>query len=218
MGGVGFAALAVGCHLPPAPVVADAGTPLASAPATRAPAQDAGPFTLTPAVLDGYLRYARARLTLTSARVSELDRWAHQADAGHGRLKSKESAEILSSLQGLAHADALARADAGLPEGAFEQVDAMVRAVIDRRTLARSLNAEGEVQTFQALRDKLPADQRANLDQSFGALQQEYDAAMALTDERHRFGDAAVDLVLSREAELSQLRAQQLASWTGVKN
>jgi len=67
---------------------------------------------------------------------------------------------------------------------------------------------EGALQQYQAMRDKLPEDQRKPVEEQLADLKADHERRMKNADQREKFGDAAVDAVLTREADLARLRIE----------
>lgn len=178
------------------------GEPGHAAPGTS-PA-DVGTYVLTQEKLDAYVRYQKALITVYDGLLKGLDRLpAAKPDAGRasGILGSNEALRLLESK---AKAEEKARAEAGLSERDAREIERMVMAIINKRNMGRSFDPTGAIKQWEAMRDKLSPEQRAELDKSINDLKAQQEEIVRLTEERKQFGDTNVDLILTREDELTQ--------------
>jgi hypothetical protein len=79
--------------------------------------------------------------------------------------------------------------------------------MVTEREMAEDTARPEDLAEMEAMAKKVPADQKATIDQSIADLKAQRDRAMQLTDMRERFGSANVDVLLQREKELR-------AAWT----
>ena len=79
---------------------------------------------------------------------------------------------------------------------------------INERSNARDENVEAAIKQYQAMRDKLPEDQRKPVEDQLADLKADHEYRFKNVDQRQKFGDAAVDAVLSRESDLARLRTE----------
>jgi hypothetical protein len=114
----------------------------------------------------------------------------------------------LQLFEGKAKAEEQARAEAGLSMPEVRAIEPVVAEVINERTNARDENVEAAIQQYQAMRDKLPEDQRKPVEEQLADLKADHERRMKNVDQREKFGDAAVDAVLGREADLARLRTE----------
>jgi len=114
----------------------------------------------------------------------------------------------LQLFEAKAKAEEQARAEAGLSMQEVRGIEPIVAEVINERTNARDENVEGAIQQYQAMRDKLPEDQRKPVEEQLADLKADHERRMKNADQREKFGDAAVDAVLTREADLARLRIE----------
>lgn len=150
-------------------------TPDAAAAAPVVRPSPRGP-TLTPQVLDAYLQYQAA--------------WVGDSPEGARRLDraAREQAALKAS---------------GLTEEQITMIDEMVSAVIARRMLTQLSGSQALVPDVGNM--PMPPEQKKAMDQALAQLKLQQQAARELTDERKQFGSANIDVLLTREAELTKM-------------
>lgn len=156
---------------------------LKEAPAPAAPDPEAWALTLPK--LDGYVRYQRA-LLVQAGKVA-----APAFDGG--ALKQFDP----QTIEQRATADEHARAQAGLTEEDVVRIEEMVSAVAAKRLTARMLGFSDKLPPPELPPDATQEQQAAMLAQT--NLRK---SALNLPEERQRFGDANIDLLLKREDQL----------------
>ncbi|MDX2012101.1 MAG: hypothetical protein SFW67_18045 [Myxococcaceae bacterium] len=105
---------------------------------------------------------------------------------------------------GRARAEVEARRQLGVTELDLERTDEVVAAVVAQRTIATLTGAEA-VKEFERVTQGLAPEQRQKVEQAFGDVRARAKQVSSLDAERARFGDAAVDVVLAREAEVTRV-------------
>jgi len=195
-------------------------SPRASAPSALKPdasvASPEGPYVLTRDTLDAYVRYQRAVLVIQDSlltALSKLPATALKPDAG--RASSQSAKAALRVLEAKARAEEQARLEAGLSERDAQEIERMVMAIINKRNLGRSFDPTTAINQWEAMRGKLPPAQRTELDHSVDDLKAQQAETSRLSEERRQFGDANVDLLLSREEELTRQYNAYLEKLTG---
>lgn len=153
------------------------------APPAVAVAPD-GAFVLTPEKLDAFLRYLKAlTAVMTSTDGGLLDR---------------------------ARQDEAARVAVGLTEDDVSRIDEMMSAVIAGR-MVTNLGLEGKMQpNLEALGAQLDDEQRKRLEAATVAFKAQQQAAKDLTNERKRYGSKNIDVLLTREADLTAAWSQAM--------
>jgi hypothetical protein len=146
--------------------VVDAGA-VAAAPAP-------GELELTPAKLDGYLRYLTFGLGDGGAPVD--------------RARRDEAALKAS----------------GLTEKEVIKLDEMVSTVIARRMVTQLGESPQLNPDLAAMAGALNPEQKKQLGDAMAAFKAQQAAARELTEERKRYGSKNIDALLTREAELTQ--------------
>lgn len=196
------ALLGAGCQRDAAPV-----PPGPVAPAEPRPPGPSGPgeapeaLALTPGKLEAFLRYQQLRLEAESSLQREVAAVASRLEAG-GAAGERARREAVRLLEGRAEAEARAQQAAGLRPEEARALGVLVEDVLRPRLLARTLGLDETVRVLEEQRDRLRGDKREELEAQLVPMREQRDALAGLRDVRARHGDAAVDLVLSREAEL----------------
>ena len=170
--------LAAGCKKD-LPVVVDAGSAVVVAPE----AADAGQ-TLTPAMVDAYLRYQKAAM-------------GAGAGADGGALDRAKVDEAALKANGLTEAQAV-------------WIDEMVSVVVARRMVTQLADNRDFMPDMEAMGSSLNAEQKKHMADAMAAFKAQQAAARDLTDERKRFGSKNIDVLLSREAELVKAWTEQM--------
>jgi len=212
------------CSGEKAPAAAvQASKPAPSRPAPRTtPTPDAaganpeGAYVLTKEKLDAYVRYQKALIGIYDGLLTALEKLpatALKPDAGRGAVAGANAA--MRVLEGKARAEEQARTETGLSERDAREIERMVMAIVNKRNMGRSFDPTTAIKQWEAMREKVPADQRAELDKSINDLKEQQAELVKLSEERQQFGDANVDLILSREDELTQNYNAYLAKLTG---
>lgn len=164
------------------------------------------PLVVTSAKLDKYIAYQDATARILRESLAHVEKMIAKADAGayEGALGAfagaREGAKLFEAQE---EAKEKARKETGLSEREIDQIQELVMDVISNRKMAAMVNYDAQLKQFEALREKMPADQRADLDETIKSLKEQKDQSTKLTDERQRFGDANVDAVLAREKDLT---------------
>lgn len=162
----------------PRPTVADAGL------AVVAPERgvDAG-FTLTPQKLDAWLAYAGFVLAFPPLGKSD------------GGLRDE--------VQRRARLDEKFKADAGLSEQDVDAIEELVGAVVAQRNISRITGADA-VKELERATLELKEEQRAQAQKALAEIKAKTAPGAALTDERARYGDENVRVLLTRETEVTK--------------
>ncbi len=182
-----------------------------AAPAPLAGAADASQPLLTAAELDGYVRYQREMIGVYEQLFRDLDRVGSGArDAGPTGIPP-----AVRIVEVRARAEEEARRRSGLGEDELAWIEPMVLDVVSARALARTLDPQAEVAELKAMRQQVDGELREGLDQTIEDLQRQQDEASRLAEQRHKYGDANVDLVLTREAELTKNHDAWLSRLSG---
>jgi hypothetical protein len=167
---------------------------------------DAGPYKLSAAKLDAFLGYKRLLLEAGEPSVSQLRGLLRAVDAGEP--EAVEQAWELLRLQG--GREAAARARTGLTAAEVRTIEPMAADVAAARVFARPLGLGKLSEDLAAARNSLPQDKRAGVDATLQTLREDEARLERLADEREAWGDANVDLLLSREKELVRLYEAQV--------
>lgn len=200
-----LAAAGVGCRTrTPA---ADGGAPADAGSVVLAPVElDAGPYRLTPAKLDAFLAYKRALVEAGEISPAQLRALLRALDAGEPDAVNRAWA----LLRAVGAREAAARAKTGLTAAEARTIESMASDVAAARVFARPLGLGKLSEDLAAARNSLPPDRRAAVDATIESLRQDEARLERLADEREAWGDANVDLLLTREKELVRLYEAEL--------
>jgi hypothetical protein len=192
-----------GCRTNPAPPAASDG---GAGGVTAAFSADAGVYRLTPAKLDAFLAYKRALLEGGEPSGAQLRELLRAVDAGEPDAVER----AWSVLRALGVREATARARAGLSPAEVRIIESMASDVAAARVFVRPMGLGKLSEDLAAARNSLPADRRAAVDATLESLKEDEARIERLADERAAWGDANVDLLLTREKELVRLYEAQL--------
>ena len=147
-------------------------------------------YQITPQRLDAFLRYH----SLKSAELG---------DAGQPTSPERQAVEFER-----------ARTEARLSVQDLEQLEAIVTRVIGKRAFARELADEKSLEMLENVRAKVPLHRQKDLEHLVSWNKAQRDQALSLVEERKRYGDANVDVILTREADLLRIWDSELAQLT----
>jgi hypothetical protein len=156
--------------------------------------ESAGRFALTDAKLSSYLAYQHQMLQLYASRLDG------GADAG-------------GSLSKLAEAEEDAWKKSGLSRHELSAIEQMVRGVIGKRVYGATPPSDDSLERMKALHSKLSGERREEVGRSIADLEKSREEFARLTEERRQYGDANVDLLLAREAELTRSFKEAMATF-----
>jgi hypothetical protein len=171
-----------------------------------APLLDAGPYRLTAVKLDAFLHYKRALLEGGEPSAAQLRALLRAVDAGEPDAVEKAWA----FLQAQGAREAAARARTGLSSAEVRVIESMAADVAAARVFARPMGLGKLSEDLAAARNSLPPDRRAAVDSTLAALREDEARVERLADEREAWGDANVELLLTREKELVRLYEAQV--------
>ncbi|WP_164000152.1 hypothetical protein [Pyxidicoccus caerfyrddinensis] len=191
----------------------------AAEPATGAPVEGAaevGPYTVTKEKLDAYVGYQRRMLEVYGSLLKGLHGLGALVDAGTPEAMASARAG-LKVVEAKARSEAEARQQAGLSENDVNGIAEVVTAVISQRQLGRTLQYEEELKKLEALQAKLPPEQQEGLAAQVASMRRQVEAFEKLADARRDYGDANVDVVLTREDDLMKNYQEMLRVFTGTR-
>ncbi|HEY1904903.1 MAG TPA: hypothetical protein VGG91_02615 [Myxococcaceae bacterium] len=174
--------------------VADAGP----APALL-PVPDAG-LALTAGKLDGFLAYERLLRGEPTPSAREVRRLSQAADGGAKALE-----DAYAGLRQRTERAQVVRADAGLTAAEVQALETLTAEVALARAGSGGPEMEEALRALETAKDQLPAEQRAGVERTVARLRAQQERAQTLSEVRARWGDAAVDLVLTREKAVLDL-------------
>lgn len=167
-------------------------------PPAPSPASPPEPSTyvLTPETLKRYLGYQQRMVEVYGATLEAMRALDRSADG--------PSSDALSALRENAESEEAARTALGLSARDVEVIDEMVAAVVTKRSLARTLQYEEALQTMALLRDSLPPEKRAAIEETMKEMRRQHEVLTGLPEERRKYGAANVELLLTEEAALTR--------------
>jgi hypothetical protein len=171
--------------------------------AAESPEADAvpGSYTLTKEKLDAYVGYQRKLLDAYETLLKDLAQV--KRDAGKGDDLAEVNA-TMKLIEGKARAEEAARKEARLSEEDVNGIADVVTAVISQRQLTQSFHIEEELKKLEEMQAKLRPEQREELAPQLATMRERIEELQKLTEVRRTYGDANVDLVLTREADLAK--------------
>jgi hypothetical protein len=170
-----------------------------------------GPYALTKEKLDAYVGYQRKLLEAYDTLLKEL------AQAKKDTKRGDELAEVnatMKLIEGKAKAEEAARKEAGLSEEDVNGIADVVTAVIGQRQLIQELHMDEELKKLEEMQAKLTPEQREELAPQVASMREHVEEVQKLTGVRNTYGDANVDLVLTREADLTKNYQDMLSTFS----
>ncbi|WP_224364655.1 hypothetical protein [Hyalangium versicolor] len=158
-------------------------------------------YTMTKEKLEAYVGYQRKLLEAYESLLKDLAR--AKGDAGRGDGMAEVNA-TMKLIEGKAKAEEAARKEAGLSEEDVNGLAEVVTAVIGQRQMTQAMKFDEELQKLEEMQAKLRPEQREELAPQLAAMRERVEDLQKLTEVRRTFGDANVDLVLTREEELTK--------------
>lgn len=107
-----------------------------------------------------------------------------------------------AGVEARARAERSVRQQVSLSEAELDSIEGCVASVVSARAIAKLTGAEA-LRDFDRAVAGASAEQRAKIDQAFGELRAR-SKSVSLEAERAAWGDAAVDAVLAREAQVTE--------------
>jgi len=157
-------------------------------------------FLLTSEGLDRYLAYQKQMVQLYSRLIKQ----AGQSKSPARDAQLRRGGERQAELEKLAVEQERARAQSGLSLEELRRVEQIIREVIGKRIYGLAVPEEDSVQRMEEMKAKLPPQLQQETAKSIAEIRISQDAVKRLAAERAKYGNASVDLVLSREPELTQ--------------
>lgn len=164
----------------------------------RAEPLDAG-FTLTAAQVDAWLQYRKALTAVHEKIAPKLDAIEAKSKKRDGGAMAEEGLKLIAEE---AKAQEAARIKSGLSQAELDQVEALVQEMVTEREMAEDTATPEDIAEMEAVAKKLPADQKATVEQSIKDLKAQRERSANLTDMRERYGNANVEVLLLRDKEL----------------
>ncbi|WP_224243653.1 hypothetical protein [Hyalangium gracile] len=195
----------------PAPRAAEVARPSSAphegeqAPEDGAGGAEFGPhaYTVTKPKLNAYVGYQRKLLEAYESLLKDVAMAKVKPDAGRGDAMAEVNA-TMKLIEGKAKAEEAARKEAGLTEEDVNGIAEVVTAVIGQRQLTQSLKFDEELTKLEEMQAKLTPEQREELAPQLAAMRERIEDLQKLTEARRTYGDANVDMVLTREEDLTK--------------
>jgi hypothetical protein len=195
---------------PPSPAPAPGPVAPAASGAAPTPSEtDPGPaggeapstYQVTPEKLGAYVAYQRQLLEAYAALTKELATAKGKPDTV-GTMAEVNA--TMKYIEGKAVAEEQARKAAGLSEEDVNGLADVVTAVVSQRQMLQTLQFDEELKKLEALQAKLSQEQQKELAPQIDAMRERVESLRQLTEVRRTYGDANVDTVLTREADLAK--------------
>lgn len=205
------AGMMAGCKKDEAPAPAREDTGAAATGGTQEGAaeavedfDDSKPYVLTKEKLEAYVGYQRKVMDSYAAMARELQATKAKLLAGP-ETPGKSAPSLTDSMKAIeskAEAEARARREAGLTEEDVNRIGSLVTDVITQRHMAAMIDLSGELKKLEEMQARLKPEQAKELAPQIEAMRRRAQETEKLVSIRKQYGDANVDLVLTREQEL----------------
>lgn len=160
--------------------------------------------------LERFIEYQEKTIALYSEMLREPA--SDPADA------SVDSAPSVARIRKHADAQERVRRELRLSERDVRELERVVGDVISRRAMAASVEDDASIREMEALSARLPEEKRGEFAATVTALKKQQEAVRTLAEERRKYGDANVDLVLTRETELMRQWNLAIATFAGTRD
>ncbi|MFL5354593.1 hypothetical protein [Archangium sp.] len=204
------AGMMAGCKKDEAPSPAREDTGAAAAQGTKEGAaeavedfDDSKPYVLTQQKLEAYVGYQRKVMDSYAAMARDLQAARARVLAGPETPgKGPSLSDSMKAIESKAESEAKARQEAGLTEEDVNRIGSLVTDVITQRHMAAMLDLSGELKKLEEMQARLKPEQAKELAPQIEAMRKRVQETEKLVSVRKVYGDANVDLVLTREQEL----------------
>ncbi|MDY7230470.1 hypothetical protein [Hyalangium rubrum] len=171
-----------------------------------------GAYTVTKEKLDAYVGYQRKLLEAYDALLKDMAGVQGRLKDGGSDMKADLNASM-KLIESKAKAEEAARKEAGLSEQDVNGLSEVVTDVMGQRQLAQALQSEEELKKLEELQAKLTPEQREELAPQLATMRERNEELQKLTEARRTHGDANVDMVLTREADLAKNYQDMLSTF-----
>ncbi len=196
--GVVLASVACRKESPPPPVISATTRPRPSS-APVPPPEPAKPYVLDAAKLDRYIEYQRKVIAASRETLQNIAKIG--ADAGTFSALSQSS----GALQEQGNAVNAALKESGLSKEDVHAIEPMVNDVTAELMASETVNQMNIIKMLEDQMQHVPPDARAQMEKTVKQIKDEQEARAKLTKEREKYGDANVDLLVSKKDALLQL-------------
>lgn len=160
-----------------------------------------GSFVVTKEKLDAYVGYQRKLLEAYQSLMKELATVKARPETAGSMAEVNAT---MKYIEGKAKAEEEARKAAGLSEEDVNVLAEVVTAVISQRQMVQALQFDEELKKLEAMQAKLNPEQQKELAPQIEAMRERVESIQQLTEVRRTYGDANVDVILTREADLAK--------------
>ena len=197
------------CKKEPPPRAAPPARPTATRAPPAQPPAPSKPYVLEADHLDRYIDYQR--------KVIRASRDALQSIAKIGPDAGTVSTLVQSggALRSQGNAMETARKESGLSQEDIHAIEPMVKDVTTEWMAAQTIDQNNMIRTLEDQVAHAPRDVRAQMEKTVNDLKAEQEARTKLTKEREKYGDANVDVLVSRKDALLQLFQEALGILSG---
>jgi hypothetical protein len=172
-----------------------------------------GTYAVSKEKLDAYVGYQRKLLEAYDTLLSDMAKVQGKLDGGPLDSMAEVNA-TMKLIEGKAKAEEAARKEAGLSEEDVNAIAEVVTAVLSQRQIVQALQFEEELKKLEELQAKLTPVQREELAPQVAAMRERIEELQKLTEVRSTYGDANVDLVLTREEDLAKNYQDMLSTFS----
>jgi len=200
----------VGCRKEsPAPPARPAMTSPRPSSAPASPPEPATPYVLDAAKLDRYIDYQRRVIAASREALQNIAKVG--ADAGTFSALSQTS----GALKQQGNAVDAALKESGLSKEDVHAIEPMVSDVTAELMASETMNQMNIIKTLEDQMQRVPPEARAQMEKTVKQMKDEQDSRAKLSKERAKYGDANVDLLVSKKDALVQLFKDSLALLSG---
>jgi hypothetical protein len=218
----------IGCKKDKPPEETPSEVRASAKPATPQPVEgehvDEGPDPAIPAKLDAskleaFIKYQKTMLAVHAELVKDFKEVGARVDAGQAESMLgvlSVGHDAVKRLEKRAEAEEKARKASGLTSNEISRFEELVGEVITQRSIMKNFNYDQQLTQMEKMLSSVPAEQRAETSQALEAIKKQRDNLTHLTEARERFGSTDVDLMLSKEKELTENWEKLIAVWGGT--
>ena len=201
----------IGCQKKAAPAPSPPGAH--QGPATTAapssPTAPAKPFVLDESKLERYIQYQRKVILASRDAIQSIARIGSDA----GTLSTLS--QTRGALKGQGEAIDAAQMESGLSKDEIHAIEPMVHDVTSELMANETLKQTGVVKMIEEQMAHAPPEARAQLEKTLADMKAQQEEQTKLTKERQKYGDANVDVLVSRKDELIQLFKEAMGVLSG---
>jgi hypothetical protein len=172
-----------------------------------------GMYVVSKEKLDAYVGYQRKLLDAYDVLLRDMAKVQGKRDGGALDSMAEVNA-TMKLIEGKAKAEEAARKEARLSEEDVNAIAEVVTAVISQRQLVQALQFDEELKKLEEMQAKLTPEQREELEPQVAAMRERLEELQKLSEVRQTYGDANVDIVLTREEDLAKNYQDMLSTFS----